>query len=1012
MSTDFFNPYTEPRAAYITPYVYKYKETTSAVYPRIYSDIHTERRPKKSWLLHGLNFALHFILIISHVLILLIWVTHLEHKVVIPIGKESNLVSTVIVQVSQIIITVYLAAMIFLSQQLATRRNLHARQTLTATHDNMSAWTGLGAALLSLWRQTTVAASVAGALLVAAYFVFAAVLHITTPAIFSVQPFNSSRQATISTTLGPPNISINNLGSSNPSSFWLDSTPVIPYLSHSDRISKIGLENGTLYDVLEKNNGEGDVFVNALTFNVTCGYVDGASVTPINDTGNWTVDTIYDEHVKPIAVLAPNTFKWLNFYTYNFQDPWRHVLFYTSANITDSNGSTGNPITLNPPMRPGPNMNASRENVGYFNETTVYTMQIIGCTVTQINQSAVVDAQSHLLKRIYPSGHKTTSTWAKWDPETIPANATVSSSPKGTTTIFGRGEATAKSDAALRERQATDTPAANPTTAPAPQDPNPAPAPAQGNTPEPAPAGGGGQAPPPEPQGAPTTPAVASTEPQSPTPVPAPPTAEPQSPTPVPAPPTIAPSGPAPQNPDPSPATPTPLPPPEPQSPTPVPAPASTEPQSPTPVPAPPTVAPAPQNTDPSPAPVTPTPLPSTEPQSPTPVPAPVVTSTEPQSPTPVPAPPTVAPAPQNPNPSPAQVTPTPEPQNPNPPSAPVASSPAPQNPDPSPAPPQLNTPQPAPQGQSTQENNSAATVPGQQSGTPAPINENTPAVQSSPIPNSQPGSAQQSPTATNPSVGTTPLPQNSDLSSGTPTTTTSSADSSSSGFGSLSYYDMSNVFLDVWWNLFDQAAISRFPSTDDCPGFPWSNPELCNPLTVVEQFVMEDLGLHSTLLDSPVRPAPQIALHDLENSISSATAASYWAALYAKAGGLKDDDPYNIANVNNFAVNAMSGNATITYPYTATRLNINLLPLLVGLGASIGLFLLAFRLTGTPIVGDSGIDTIGVLQILWLMRTRPDLQRIISDVDEPSTDILREAGMVNTSMHVHDETRPLAMYS
>ncbi|KAK0193368.1 hypothetical protein F5146DRAFT_1134045 [Armillaria mellea] len=110
-------------------------------------------------------------------------------------------------------------------------------------------------------------------------------------------------------------------GSSNPSSFWLDSTPVIPYLSHSDRISKIGLENGTLYDVLEKNNGEGDVFVNALTFNVTCGYVDGASVTPVNNTGNWTVDTVYDEHVKPIAALAPNTFKWLNFYTYNFQDP-------------------------------------------------------------------------------------------------------------------------------------------------------------------------------------------------------------------------------------------------------------------------------------------------------------------------------------------------------------------------------------------------------------------------------------------------------------------------------------------------------------------------------------------------------------------------------------------------------------------------------------------------------------------------------------------------------------------
>ncbi len=36
----------------------------------------------------------------------------------------------------------------------------------------------------------------------------------------------------------------------------------------------------------------------------TCGYVDGASVTPINNTAIGTVDTIYDEHVQTIAVLG------------------------------------------------------------------------------------------------------------------------------------------------------------------------------------------------------------------------------------------------------------------------------------------------------------------------------------------------------------------------------------------------------------------------------------------------------------------------------------------------------------------------------------------------------------------------------------------------------------------------------------------------------------------------------------------------------------------------------------
>lgn len=38
-------------------------------------------------------------------------------------------------------------------------------------------------------------------------------------------------------------------------------------------MEKLGLENGTLYGVLEDNGGIGNVTVNAITFNVTCGYV-------------------------------------------------------------------------------------------------------------------------------------------------------------------------------------------------------------------------------------------------------------------------------------------------------------------------------------------------------------------------------------------------------------------------------------------------------------------------------------------------------------------------------------------------------------------------------------------------------------------------------------------------------------------------------------------------------------------------------------------------------------------
>lgn len=199
--------------------------------------------------------------------------------------------------------------------------------------------------------------------------------------------------------------------SSNPTSFWLDSTPVVPYLAHSDQASKIGLENGTLYDVVSRNGGKGSVSLNATTFNVSCGYVDGASATDSGASGNWSIGTSYQGAATSIPVLAPNTFKWLPLYPYTLRDPWQHAVFYTSANITDSNGSDGVHISLNPPMQPCAYMDKSRKNVSDFSEAVVPSIQIIGCTISLINQSAAVDGESHLLQHVSPSGVKSTSQW-------------------------------------------------------------------------------------------------------------------------------------------------------------------------------------------------------------------------------------------------------------------------------------------------------------------------------------------------------------------------------------------------------------------------------------------------------------------------------------------------------------------------------------------------------------------------------------------------------------------------
>ncbi|PBK88743.1 hypothetical protein ARMGADRAFT_355987 [Armillaria gallica] len=399
-----------------------------------------ERRPEKSWIQHGLCFTLHGLLVCVHFLILLIWITRTEHHTTVPIGKRSSIISTTIVQVSQIIGTLYLAGIIFVSQQLGVRRNARTRQTLTATSDNMAAWSGLGAALASLWRQKALVASLVPSLLVVGNFVCIAVLNITTPAIFSLQPFNQTRNTVVTTYHARKAEYLGKYASSNPASFWIDSAPVVPYLAHSDRASKIGLENGTLYDVVSNNGGKGTVSLNATTFNVSCGYIDGASATDNGNSGNWSINTPYQGTANSIPVLAPNAFKWLPLYPYTLKDPWRHTVFYTSANITDSNGSNGVHTSLNPPMQPGAYMDRSRKNVNNSSETEVYSIQIIGCTISLINQSAAVDAESHLLQHVSPLGVKNASQWSSWQPDVVPAKATTVSVSSQSATIAVRAE--------------------------------------------------------------------------------------------------------------------------------------------------------------------------------------------------------------------------------------------------------------------------------------------------------------------------------------------------------------------------------------------------------------------------------------------------------------------------------------------------------------------------------------------------------------------------------------------
>ena len=92
----------------------------------------------------------------------------------------------------------YTALLVFLTQYVTLLAILSGRYTLTALQDMASAWTGLGAAILTLWRQAKSPSYVIGLIQVTLYLVSVSSLHITTPSLFSVQ----SCQSSVSTVAG------------------------------------------------------------------------------------------------------------------------------------------------------------------------------------------------------------------------------------------------------------------------------------------------------------------------------------------------------------------------------------------------------------------------------------------------------------------------------------------------------------------------------------------------------------------------------------------------------------------------------------------------------------------------------------------------------------------------------------------------------------------------------------------------------------------------------------------
>ncbi|KAJ7019087.1 hypothetical protein C8F04DRAFT_353351 [Mycena alexandri] len=239
--------------------------------------------------LRTICFILHILLVGAHIVLLISHLQHWEHLFTFPLEHQAS-ISFWTTVTSQAIGTIYTALLLFLTQKLAMQCNFQTWQTLTATHDSISSWAGLGSALATLYNQISVPASVFGTFHVVGYLACIAILHTSIPAIISVGTFTAT-VALPAGTVGLPQYE--NLTAVNSTRAFMTTFPTsfLPWRQIFNDSPIVGLHNNSLYEVLQSTTiAKGSAQVTAKGFNVTCGYIPafkweaGIGIQLIKDT--------------------------------------------------------------------------------------------------------------------------------------------------------------------------------------------------------------------------------------------------------------------------------------------------------------------------------------------------------------------------------------------------------------------------------------------------------------------------------------------------------------------------------------------------------------------------------------------------------------------------------------------------------------------------------------------------------------------------------------------------------
>ena len=181
----------------------------------------------------------------------------------------------------------YTAGLVFITQQLAIPAILTKHHYLTTVHDISQAWTGIGAAVYSLWQQTKLVSSILPMLGVMIYLACISTLHIASSTIMQFTAFNSTSTISIQSNVTWPNSTVLATGS------WSNPFEIVQPSSLLANIQTNGLLNNTIYDILDATNpGFINATVNATSVQTSCGLLPNLtfSKSAISPSLNFTAD--------------------------------------------------------------------------------------------------------------------------------------------------------------------------------------------------------------------------------------------------------------------------------------------------------------------------------------------------------------------------------------------------------------------------------------------------------------------------------------------------------------------------------------------------------------------------------------------------------------------------------------------------------------------------------------------------------------------------------------------------